>query len=117
MSRRVAAVLVAMGGTLIAGTGIGMGSAIACPGPSAGGAGADSTAPQLARATAGPPPLALAACSGRAVEQECTTTGRHGEALSGYCRAVPEQLLACVPSGRHGRRGAGPKGHAERGGG
>ena len=111
MGSRLGSALLAMA----AGIGLGIGGAAACPGASA--PGAASAGPQMTRAAAGPPPLALAACSGRAAEQACTTTGRHGEALSGYCRAVPEQLLACVPSGRHRPRGAGAKTRAEPGGG
>lgn len=113
MGSRLGSALLAMA----AGIGLGIGGAAACPGASAPGAAAASAGPQMKRAAAGPPPLALAACSSRAAEQACTTTGRHGEALSGYCRAVPEQLLACVPSGRHRPRGAGAKTRAEPGGG
>ena len=115
MGSRLGSALLAMA----AGIGLGIGGAAACPGASAPGAAAAaaSAGTQMTRATAGPPPLALAACSGRAAEQACTTTGRHGEALSGYCRAVPEQLFACVPSGRHRPRGAGAKTRAAPGGG
>ena len=46
----------------------------------------------------GPPQVALDACDGAAELDTCSFEGRRGEALSGSCEVIQEQL-ACVPEG------------------
>lgn len=53
----------------------------------------------------GPPPEAVAACSGKAAGAGCSFTGRQGESLSGQCETPPGgassssgTVLACRPA-------------------
>jgi len=46
---------------------------------------------------AGPPPIAVRACSGASDGDACTFSGLYGERVGGTCQHVDEQL-ACVPA-------------------
>ncbi len=50
--------------------------------------------------SSGPPPEAVAACSGKLSNASCSFTGGRGEALSGACSTPPGlRTLVCVPAG------------------
>jgi hypothetical protein len=51
----------------------------------------------------GPPPEAIAACSGKASGATCSFVGRQGEQLTGTCFSPP-------PRGQQGQQGAAPTG-------
>ncbi|MDV7141848.1 hypothetical protein R3X27_04045 [Tropicimonas sp. TH_r6] len=48
----------------------------------------------------GPPPEAIEACAGKAVNDACSMTMRgKGETVSGQCTATPDKKIACLPEG------------------
>lgn len=51
----------------------------------------------------GPPPEAIAACSGKSVGDTVSFTGRRGEALSATCKEIQGQIVA-VPEGMQPQR-------------
>ncbi|MEM7284182.1 MAG: hypothetical protein AAF438_21465 [Pseudomonadota bacterium] len=44
-----------------------------------------------------PPAVAVAACEAQVEGDQCAFVGRHEDDLSGTCRVVKEDVLACVP--------------------
>jgi len=81
-------------------------------GPPSGGPGGQSTEQQGGRPRMGPPPEAIAACSGKASGAACSFTGRQGEALTGTCFAPPPRSSGTP--GQGGGTGQGPGGQGER---
>lgn len=47
----------------------------------------------------GPPPQAIAACSGRSTGAQCRFEGRGSRQIQGQCAQTPERVTACVPNG------------------
>ncbi len=43
-----------------------------------------------------PPPIAIEACEGKTVRDDCSFEGRRGEAVEGHCAQLGE-VLACRP--------------------
>lgn len=66
-------------------------------------AGDDESKPDCKKGHRGPPPAAIEACDGLAVDQACEFVSPRGDSLSGVCGASPrneDAPLACRPDHR-----------------